>query len=82
MLASKAPWVHPTMLFSSLCFFGLDPQNIYYLLILACGIFASLGPRHVYKDMKNNMVSLIDHVVINHQNTGRERGFSPGWRGV
>jgi hypothetical protein len=33
---------------------------------LACGILASLGPRNVYKDMLNNMVSPIDHVVMNH----------------
>jgi hypothetical protein len=30
---------------------------------LACGILASLGLRNVYKDMLNNVVSLIDHVV-------------------
>jgi hypothetical protein len=47
---------------------GLDPQNIYYLLILACDIFASLGPRNVYKDMLNNMVSPTEHVVMNDQN--------------
>jgi hypothetical protein len=29
---------------------------------------ASLGPRDVYKEMLNNMVSPIDHVVVNHQN--------------
>jgi hypothetical protein len=29
---------------------------------------ASLGPRNVYKNMLNNMVSHIDHVVMNHQN--------------
>jgi hypothetical protein len=33
---------------------------------LACGILASLGPRNVYNDMLNNMVSPIDHVVMNH----------------
>jgi hypothetical protein len=27
-----------------------------------------LGPRNVYKDMLNNNVSPIDHVVMNHQN--------------
>jgi hypothetical protein len=26
-----------------------------------------MGPRNAYKDMLNNMVSPIDHVVINHQ---------------
>jgi hypothetical protein len=32
-----------------------------------------LGPRNVYKDMLNNMVSpiVIDHVVVNHQNQTR-----------
>jgi hypothetical protein len=30
-----------------------------------------LGPRNVYKDMLNNMVSPIDHVVMNHQNQTR-----------
>jgi hypothetical protein len=33
-----------------------------------------LGPRNVYKDMLNNMVSLIDHVVMNHQNQTRTNG--------
>jgi hypothetical protein len=37
-------------------------------LTLACGILSSLGPRNVYKDMLNNMVSPNDHVVMNHQN--------------
>jgi hypothetical protein len=41
----------------------------------ACGILASLGPRNVYKDMLNNMVSLIDHVVMNHQNQTRTNGI-------
>jgi hypothetical protein len=41
---------------------------------LACGILASLGPRNVYKDMLNNMVSPIDHVVMNHQNQTRTNG--------
>jgi hypothetical protein len=50
-LAILVPSVHPIV--SSLFFFfhGFDPQNIYYLLILASGIFASLGPINVYKDM-------------------------------
>jgi hypothetical protein len=54
-----------------LFFLSLDPQSIYYLLIWACGIFASLEPTNVYKDMLNNMVSLIGHVVMNHQNQTR-----------
>jgi hypothetical protein len=37
-----------------------------FLLNLACGIFASMGPRNVYKDMLNNMVSPIYDVVTNH----------------
>jgi hypothetical protein len=41
---------------------------------LACGILASLGPRNVYKDMLNNVVSPIDHVVMNHQNQTRTNG--------
>jgi hypothetical protein len=59
------------MPFSLFFVLGLDPQNIHYLLILACGIFASMGPRNVYKDVLNNMVSPIDHVVMNHQNQTR-----------
>jgi hypothetical protein len=27
-----------------------------------------MRPRNAYKDMLNNMVTLIDHVVMNHQN--------------
>jgi hypothetical protein len=42
---------------------------------LACGILASLGSRNVYKDMLNNMVSPIDHVVMNHQNKTRTNGL-------
>jgi DNA-binding protein Fis len=30
-----------------------------------------LGPKNVYKDMLNNMVNPIDHVVMNHQNQTR-----------
>jgi hypothetical protein len=41
---------------------------------LACDILASLGPRSVYKDMLNNVVSPIDHVVMNHQNQTRTNG--------
>jgi hypothetical protein len=62
--------VHPKIPCSSLLFFGLDPQNIF-----ACDIFASMGPRNAYKDMLNNMVSLIDHVVINHQNQTQTNGI-------
>jgi hypothetical protein len=46
-----------------------------FLLNLECGILASLGPRNVYKDMLNNMVSPIDHVVMNHQNQTRTNGI-------
>jgi hypothetical protein len=49
-------------------FLGLDPQNIHYLLILACGILHPWDLENVYKDMLNNMVSPIGHVVMNHQN--------------
>jgi hypothetical protein len=62
------PSVHPTVSISFLFFRGFDPCKTYYLLVLACGIFASMGPINVYKDMLNNMVSPIDHVVIDHQN--------------
>jgi hypothetical protein len=67
-LAIKVLSVHPTMSFLFLSLLGFDPGKIDYLLNLACGIFASLGPRNVYKDMLNNIVSPIDHVVMNHQN--------------
>jgi hypothetical protein len=62
-LAIWVPSVHPTVyfLFLSCLILTLD------LLILACGILASLGPRNVYKDMLNNKVSLIDHVVMNRK---------------
>jgi hypothetical protein len=46
-----------------------------YLLNLTCSIFASLGPINVYKDMLNNMVSLIDRVVMNYQNQTRINGI-------
>jgi hypothetical protein len=62
-LAILVPSVHPTACF---LFFSL--------LSLACDILASLGPRNVYKDMLNNMVSPIDHVVMNHQNQTRTNG--------
>jgi hypothetical protein len=48
--------------------------RIDYLLNLAYGILAFLGPRNVYKAMLNNMVSPIDHVVMNHQNQTRTNG--------
>jgi hypothetical protein len=56
--------VHLMMCFLFLSLLGFDPRNIYYLLNLACDIFTSLGPRSVYKDMLNNVVSPIDHVVM------------------
>jgi hypothetical protein len=65
------PWHRPFFFFSFLFF---DPWKIEYLLNLACGVLASLGPRNVYKDMLNNMVSPIDHVVMNHQNQTRTNG--------
>jgi hypothetical protein len=67
-LAPMVPSVHPTVSISFLFFRGFDPWKIDYLFNLACGIFASLRPRNVYKDMLNNMVSTIDRVVMNHQN--------------
>jgi hypothetical protein len=71
MLAILVLSVHPTVsfLFLSCSVLTLD------LLILACDILASLGPRSVYKDMLNNMVSPIDHVVMNHQNQTRTNGI-------
>jgi hypothetical protein len=68
------PSVHPTVCFLFLSLLDFDPRKIYHLLNLACGILAFLGPRNVYKDMLNNMVSLIDHVVMNHQNQTRTNG--------
>jgi transposase len=62
----------------SFLFFSLldfDPRKIDYLLNLACGILASLGHRIVYKDMLDNMVSPMDHVVMNHQNHTRTNGI-------
>jgi hypothetical protein len=59
--------VHPTV-----CFIFL---SVLYLLNLACDIFASLGPRSVYKYMLNNMVSPIDHVIMNHQNHTHTNGI-------
>jgi hypothetical protein len=73
--APMVPSVHPTVYFLFLSLLGFDLRKIDYLLSLACGIFASLGPMNVYKDMLNNMVSLIDHVVMNHQNHTRTNGI-------
>jgi hypothetical protein len=68
------PSIHPTVCFLFLSLLGFDPRIIDYLLNLACDIFAPLGPSSVYKDMLNNMVSPIDHVVMNHQNQTRTNG--------
>jgi hypothetical protein len=55
MLAILIPSVHPTV-----CFLFLFSSVLTLdLLILACDILASLGPRSVYKDMLNNIVPLI-----------------------
>jgi hypothetical protein len=70
-LAIKGPSVHPTVSFLFLLLLGFDLD----FLILACDILASLGPRSVYKDMLNNMVSPIDHVVMNHQNQTQTNGI-------
>jgi hypothetical protein len=75
MLASTVLSVHPTVSFLFLFFLVFDPWKIDYLLNLACGILASLGTRNVYKDMLSNMVSPIDHVVMNHQNQTRTNGI-------
>jgi hypothetical protein len=75
MLASTIPSVHPTVSFLFRFFLVFGPWKIDNLLNLACGILASLGPRNVYKDMLNNMVSPIDHVFMNHQNQTRANGI-------
>jgi hypothetical protein len=62
-------------LFFFFFFLVFDHWKIDYLLNLACDILACLGPRNVYKDMLNNMVSPIDHVVMNHQNQTRTNGI-------
>jgi hypothetical protein len=69
--APMIPSIYTTVCFLFFSLLDFDPRKIDYLLNLACGIFASLGPRSVYKDMLNNMVSPIDHVVMNHQNQTR-----------
>jgi hypothetical protein len=75
MLLNNAPSVHPTVSFLLLFLLGFDPRKIEYLLNLAYGFLASLGPRNVYKDMLNKMVSPNDHVVINHQNQTQTNGI-------
>jgi hypothetical protein len=72
--APMVPSVHLTVCSLFLSLLGFDPRKINYLLNLACDILASLGPRNVYKDMLNNMVSLINLVVMNHQNQTRTNG--------
>jgi hypothetical protein len=67
MLAIWVPSVHPTVTF----LFLSSSVLTFDLLILTCDLLASLGPRSVYKDIINNMVSPIDHVVMNHQNQTR-----------
>jgi hypothetical protein len=69
-LAYRVASVHPTMSFLFLSFLILM-----FFFNLAYVIFASLGPRNVYKDMLNNMISPIDHVVMNHQNHTRNYGI-------
>jgi hypothetical protein len=63
-LAILIPSVHPTV---SFLFLSCSVSTLDFL-ISARGFLASLGPRSVYKDMLNNMVSPNDHVVMNHQN--------------
>jgi hypothetical protein len=65
----------PTLCTDGTVLLGFDPRKIDYLLNLACDIFASLGPRSVYTDMLNNLVSPINHVVMNHQNQTRTNGI-------
>jgi hypothetical protein len=70
-LAILIPSAHPMV-----CFLFLFSSVLTLdILILACDILASLGPISVYKDMLNNMVSHIDHVVMNHQNQTRTSGI-------
>jgi hypothetical protein len=74
-LVFEGPSVHPTVSFSFLFLARFWPLKIDYRLNLAYGFLASLGPRSVYKDMLNNMVSPNDHVVMNHQNQTRTNGI-------
>jgi hypothetical protein len=73
--APMIPSIYTTVCFLFFSLLDFDPRKIDYLLNLACGIFASLGPRSVYKDMLNNMVSPIDHVVMNHQHQTQTNGI-------
>jgi hypothetical protein len=73
--APMVPSVHPTVRFLFLSLLNFDPTKIDYLLNLACDIFASLGLGSFYKDMPKNMVSPIDHVVMNYQNHTRTNGI-------
>jgi hypothetical protein len=70
-LTIKVPSVHPTVSFHFLSCLVLTLD----LLILVCDILESLGSRSVYKDMLNNMVSPINHVVMNHQYQTRTNGI-------
>jgi hypothetical protein len=74
MLVPTVPSIHPTVSISFL-FFRVPVALTACVLNLACGIFASLGPRNDYKDMLSNMVSPIDHVFMNHQNQTRTNGI-------
>jgi hypothetical protein len=74
-LVFEGPSIHPTVSFLFLFLLGFDPWKIHYLLNLAYGFLASLGPTNVYKDMLNNVVSPYDHVVMNHQNQTRTNGI-------
>jgi hypothetical protein len=47
--ALMVPSVHPTVCFLFLSLLDFDPRKIDYLVNLACGILASLGPRSVCK---------------------------------
>jgi hypothetical protein len=68
------PSVHPMVCFLFFSLLGFAPRKLDYLLNLSCDILASLGPRNIHKDMLNNVVSPIDHVVMNHQNQTRTNG--------
>jgi hypothetical protein len=74
-LAIWVPSVHPTVSFLFLSCSVLTLEKYTIFSILACGIMPSLGPRNVYKDMLNNMVSPNDLVVMNHQNQTRTNGI-------
>jgi hypothetical protein len=47
----------------------------FFFLVFGMWYFGILGPRNVYKDMINNKVSPINHVVMNHQNQTRINGI-------